>query len=462
MVDRAGERAENAFLPAAGLHTLPRATLLTQPVTTCVRPFVSYAGCVEQVTWLMRKSHRSSAPPNEQGRNGARPHHSPGAVVPQAGPEVVGSPAPTPDESAGAVPPAQAVDATGRAEPGTGSTEPGTGSTADSEHGTHDEHGPASQDPAQNQDPARSQDPAQSEQGPASGYGPEGGHAPVSQHGPAGGRTPEGEPTPAAEHGPAGEPRPAGEPERESALRAAAANSAFRAATQLVWPGTEDRLAEPARPAEPAPDPAASSWNPSGTTASDCDASGTAAPAQPAPDQPAPDQPAGGRHTADLPAAAAAGPPGRSCPGYPVLGIRALPTRPGPTSGSRAGCTRSRCCAPGGGPARHRPVSRASARDGPPRRRVRAPARPVQDNRPVQDKLRHPASHGRISRAPAGRRRASPRQASRDQKRTRASAGRGPTTRRCRRPRDRGPRPLPRCGGSRSRRARIRPTPAGP
>jgi hypothetical protein len=116
--------------------------------------------------------------------------------------------------------------------------------------------------------------------------------------------------------------------------------------------------------------------------------------------------------------------PGLSCPGYPVLLIRELPTRPGPTSGSRAGCTRSRCCGPGGGPARRRPVSRASARDGRPRRRVMAPARPV------QDKLRHPASHGRISRTPAVRRRANPRHASRDQKRARASSGRGPTTRR--------------------------------
>ena len=152
--------------------------------------------------------------------------------------------------------------------------------------------------------------------------------------------------------------------------------------------------------------------------------------------------------------------PGRSCPGcpgYPVPLIRELPTRPGPTSGSRAGCTRSRCCGPGGGPARPRPVSRASARDGWPRRRVRTPARPV------QDKLRRLASHGRISRAPADRRRANPRHASRDQKQALASAGRGPTTRRYRRPRgSRRPRPLPRCGGSRSPRARIRPTPAGP
>ena len=78
--------------PRRDLHTLPRATQLTQPVTTCVHPLVSYAGLVEQMTWLTRKSHRSSAPSNEQGRNGARPNHSPGAVVPHAGPEVVGPP----------------------------------------------------------------------------------------------------------------------------------------------------------------------------------------------------------------------------------------------------------------------------------------------------------------------------------------------------------------------------------
>src|SRR5450755_4283511 len=304
---RGGERAENVFLPAAGLHTLPRATLLTQPVTTCVRPFVSYAGCVEQVTWLMRKSHRSSAPPNEQGRNGARPHHSPGAVVPHAGPEVVGSPAPTPDESAAAQP-AEAMNATGPAESGTGSAEPATRNTAKSEHGPHDEHGPASQHPAQ------------SEHAPASEYGPEGGHAPVSQHGPAGGHAPERGHTPAAEHGPAGEPRPAGEPERESALGAAAGNSAFRAAARLVWPGTEDRLAEPARPAEPAPDPAASGWNPSGTTASGWDASGTAAPDQHAP----------GRHTADRPAAAPAGSPRPFVPGVPSAAYQGASYQAGP------------------------------------------------------------------------------------------------------------------------------------
>ncbi len=93
MVDRLPvSRPKMDSCPRRDLHTLPRATQLTQPVTTCVHPLVSYAGLVEQMTWLTRKSHRSSAPSNEQGRNGARPNHSPGAVVPHAGPEVVGPP----------------------------------------------------------------------------------------------------------------------------------------------------------------------------------------------------------------------------------------------------------------------------------------------------------------------------------------------------------------------------------
>ena len=40
------------------------------------------------MTWLKRKSHRSSAPPNGQGRDGARPPH-PAAAVPHVGPAVV-------------------------------------------------------------------------------------------------------------------------------------------------------------------------------------------------------------------------------------------------------------------------------------------------------------------------------------------------------------------------------------
>ena len=140
--------------PVSDLHTLPTATQLTQPVTTCVRSLVSYAGLVEQMAWLTRKSHRSSAPPNEEGRNDAHPSHSPGAVVPHAGPAVVGPPNGTVDETAG------------------------------------------------------------------SG-------------------------------------------ERETALRAAVQDAAFRAASRSVWPGTEDRL-DGSAPATPQPAPGVPSFGPLG------------------------------------------------------------------------------------------------------------------------------------------------------------------------------------------------------
>src|SRR5712671_174050 len=48
-------------------------------------PFLSYAEFVERMTWLKRKSHRSSAPPSGQGRDGARPQRI-AAAVPYAGP----------------------------------------------------------------------------------------------------------------------------------------------------------------------------------------------------------------------------------------------------------------------------------------------------------------------------------------------------------------------------------------
>ncbi|MGO9780520.1 MAG: NERD domain-containing protein [Streptosporangiaceae bacterium] len=217
--------------------------------------------------------------------------------MPQADPEVVGSPAPTPDESAGPAQPAEGLDATGPAEPE--SAEPGTGNTAESEHGPHDENGPVSEQPAQ------------SEHGPASGH------------------------TPADGHKPEGEPRPAGEAERESALRAAAGNSAFRAAARLVWPGTEDRLAEPARAAEPAPDPAASGRNPADPAASGWDspgpaASGWVAPDQPGSDQPAPGRPAADGRTADRPAAAPARSPRPFVPGVPSADYQGASYQAGP------------------------------------------------------------------------------------------------------------------------------------
>ena len=203
-----------------------------------------------------------------------------------------------------------------------------------------------------------------------------------------------------------------------------------RSRRRHAWSGPARKTGWPGRRARPSPRPIR--LLPAGIRPGRLLPTGTR-PARPSPISPHPISP----HPISPPEAAAplispllrrSARPGPSCPGYPVLLIRELPTRPGPTSGSRAGCTRSRCCGPGGGPARHppvshRPVSRASARGGRPRRRVRAPVRPV------QDKLRHPASRGRISRARADRRRANPRHASRDQKRARASAGRGPTTR---------------------------------
>src|ERR1700761_165921 len=81
-----GTRAESLFIPGPGLDTLPRATQLTQRVTTCVTPLFSYAEHVEQMTWLIKKSHRSSAPSNTQGRDGARPPHSSEAAGPNPGP----------------------------------------------------------------------------------------------------------------------------------------------------------------------------------------------------------------------------------------------------------------------------------------------------------------------------------------------------------------------------------------
>ncbi len=83
------------------------------------------------MTWLARKSHRSSAPPNEQGRNGARPYHSPGAAVPHAGPAVVGPPEGTAEGTPAADPPE-----TGPAE---------TGQNGDPQD--QDPHGPQDQDP---------------------------------------------------------------------------------------------------------------------------------------------------------------------------------------------------------------------------------------------------------------------------------------------------------------------------
>src|ERR1700744_5643542 len=109
MVDRIADPAENVFIPVPQLATLPSATQLTQRVTTCVPPLFSYSERVEQMTWLINKSHSSSAPPNAQGRDGARPPHSYDAAGPHPGPAGEGPPADSPSSS-GRLGPHQASD----------------------------------------------------------------------------------------------------------------------------------------------------------------------------------------------------------------------------------------------------------------------------------------------------------------------------------------------------------------
>ncbi len=138
---------------------------------------------MEQMTWLARKSHRSSAPSNEQGRNGARPDHSPGAAVPHAGAADVG-PRDGGAETAGPPDPPDARDT---------AKDSGPQDTGSQDTGSED---------------AGSEDAGPQDTG-----------------------------------------------EWQSAIRAAAENTAFRAAaSRSVWPGTEDRRAEPA-PAAPQPSP---------------------------------------------------------------------------------------------------------------------------------------------------------------------------------------------------------------
>jgi len=135
------------------------------------------------MAWLTRKSHRSSAPSNEQERNGARPNHSPGAVVPHAGAAEVG-PREEGAETAGSPGPPDLRDTAKDSGP----------QDTDSRKTGLEDAGPQDTD-SQNTG------------------------------------------------------------ERQSAMRAAVENTAFRAASsRSVWPGTEDRQAEPA-PAAPQPSP---------------------------------------------------------------------------------------------------------------------------------------------------------------------------------------------------------------
>ena len=152
------------------------------------------------MTWLIKKSHGSSAPSNAQGRDGARPPHSSGAAVPHTGPAVVG-PAAGPPSPSGRLGAQEAPDPPDSSDP------PGRPGA------------PARPDVAGPRDGAR--EPADS--------APE--HNTSST--PASG-------SPDADH--------------DSAIRAAKLNAAFRSATRNVWPGTENRQAE-GRPAAPAAEP---------------------------------------------------------------------------------------------------------------------------------------------------------------------------------------------------------------
>src|ERR1700744_790316 len=114
---------ENLFIPGPGLDTLPRATQLTQRVTTCVTPLFSYAEHVEQMTWR-KKSHRSSAPSDTQGRDGARPPHSSEAAGPNPDPAAQG-PAADPPRPSGRLGAHEAPDPPGSRDPWDGPGTPG-------------------------------------------------------------------------------------------------------------------------------------------------------------------------------------------------------------------------------------------------------------------------------------------------------------------------------------------------
>ena len=153
--------------------------------------------------WLTRKSHRSSAPSNEQERNGARPNHSPGAVVPHAGAAEVG-PREGGAETAGAPGPPDPRDTAKD-----GGPQDTDSQRTDSQKTGLEDAGPRD---------TGSQDTSLEDAGPQD--------------------------TESQSTG-----------ERQSAMRAAAENTAFRAASlRSMWPGTEDRHAEPA-PAAPQPSP---------------------------------------------------------------------------------------------------------------------------------------------------------------------------------------------------------------
>jgi len=207
------------------------------------------------MAWLSRKSHRSSAPSNEQGRNGAHPSHSGGAVVPHAGPAVAGE---DPAGPSGETPPGVPPDRGSPAAPDPGPAAQDANARAGDTQESAAPDTPAAPDaPATRGAPAAPDAPAAQDTAADVPAARDMAADAARAHGDAGGDA--GQPGP-------GEPGPA-RPEHESAMRAAAGNPAFRAAARTVWPGTEDRLAEPvtAPDADPAPaNPGMSSFGPLG------------------------------------------------------------------------------------------------------------------------------------------------------------------------------------------------------
>ena len=178
------------------------------------------------MTWPTKKSQRSSAPSNMQGRDGARPLNSSGAAVPPTGPAVAG-PAADPANPSGRLSAHEAPD------------EPDPRDQRDRPDAPDRPDVPGPRDGVRTPADSAPEHPTPST--PASGPSDADADFPEPT-GPAGGSAAPGSPGPR-------ESTPAG---HESALSAARLNSAFRSAARSVWPGTEDRQDE-AAPAGPGP-----------------------------------------------------------------------------------------------------------------------------------------------------------------------------------------------------------------
>jgi Nuclease-related domain len=215
------------------------------------------------MTWLIKKSHRSPAPSNAQGRDGARPSHSAGAAGPHAGPAAVG-PAADPPGSSGRLGAHEASDPPDPRDPSDRTDAPGRPDVPGPPGGARTPADSAPEQPTSST-PASGSSSAGSRAGAPDPSGPNEPTGPSGQAGGAAGSAPP-PPEPTAD---------ATDAEQDSATRAARLNAAFRTATRNVWPGTENRQAEggPAAAAEPRPgpaqpgDPALSSFGPLGAGA---------------------------------------------------------------------------------------------------------------------------------------------------------------------------------------------------